>query len=111
MGLKSYKNGAKFEHELCQWFSSQGYYVIYNERNASGAQPVDCIIIKNNIATMVEVKNLDNKTGRFDLNRIEFNQLSSYKRFRECNNTNFIVAIKWNSNLYLIDFRHFTILQ
>lgn len=69
-----------------------------------GAQPVDAITIKNNIATMVEIKNLENKAGRFDLNRVEFNQLSSYKRFRECHNTNFIIAIRWSSNLYLIDF-------
>ena len=69
-----------------------------------GAQPVDSIIIKNNIATMVEIKNLDNSTGRFPLSRVEFNQLSSYKKFRECHNTNFIIAIRWSSNLFLIDF-------
>lgn len=90
--------------QLCKWFSQQGYYVIYNEKNVSGSQPCDIVIIKNNIATLVEVKNLDNSTGRFPLNRVEFNQLSSYKKFRECHNTNFIIAIRWNSNLYLIDF-------
>lgn len=111
MGKKQQALGKSFEQNLCKWFSSQGYYVIYNERNVSGAQPVDSIIIKNNIATMVEIKNLENMTGRFDLSRVEYNQLSSYKRFRECHNTNFIIAIRWSSNLYLIDFRHFTILQ
>ena len=42
--------------------------------------------------------------GRFPLERVEFNQLSSYKRFRECHNTNFLIVIRWGSNLYLIDF-------
>lgn len=110
MGKQSQINGKTFEKKLCEYFSKKGYYVIYNERNASGAQPVDSIIIKNNIATMVEIKNLENKTGRFDLSRIEYNQILSYKRFTECHNTNFIIAIRWNSNLYLIDFRYFTIL-
>ncbi len=35
MGLKSQKNGKKFEDLLCKWFASQDYYVIYNERNVS----------------------------------------------------------------------------
>ncbi len=74
-----------------------------------GAQPVDAIIIKNNIATLVEIKNLDNTTGRFPLSRVEQNQWLSYKKFRECHNTNFIIAIKWSSNLYLVDFRYSTI--
>lgn len=104
MGKKQQALGKSFEQNLCWWFSNQGYYVIYNERNVSGAQPVDSIIIKNNIATMVEIKNLENKTGRFDLSRIEYNQISSYKRFRECHNTNFIIAIKWNDSVYFLDF-------
>ena len=35
MGKKQQALGKSFEQNLCKWFSSQGYYVIYNERNAS----------------------------------------------------------------------------
>lgn len=104
MGKKQQALGKSFEQNLCKWFSSQGYYVIYNEKSVAGSQPCDAIIIKNNVATMVEIKNLENMTGRFDLSRVEYNQLSSYKRFRECHNTNFLIVIRWGSNLYLIDF-------
>ena len=62
MGKQSQINGKNFEQNLCKWFSSQGYYVIYNEKSVAGSQPCDAIIIKNNIATMVEIKNLDNQS-------------------------------------------------
>ena len=104
MGKKSYTNGRKFEEELCDYFSSQGYYVIYNEKGITGAQPCDIVIIKNNIAILVEAKNLDNKSGIFNLDRIEQNQVLAYNKFRSCKNTNFILAIKWKNNIWLIDF-------
>lgn len=62
MGKKQQALGKSFEQNLCKWFSSQGYYVIYNEKSVAGSQPCDEIIIKNNIATMVEIKNLDNQS-------------------------------------------------
>ena len=44
------------------------------------------------------------KVGIFNLDRIEQNQLLSYKRYRECDNINFILAIKWNNSVWFIDF-------
>lgn len=44
------------------------------------------------------------KLGRFPISRIEANQTLSYKAFKECNNTNFILAIKWENSIYFIDF-------
>lgn len=32
------------------------------------------------------------------------NQHLAYKKFRACNNTNFVLAIKWNEKVYFIDF-------
>lgn len=54
--------------------------------------------------TLVEIKNLENPTGKFPLSRIEMNQILSYKSFKRCGNSNFILAIKWNNNIYFIDF-------
>ena len=70
----------------------------------SGSQPVDVVAIKNNIATLIECKNLDNKTGNFNLNRLEANQWKAYEKFKNTNNTNMIIAIKWNNNIYFINF-------
>lgn len=104
MGKKSYDNGKKFEEELCDYFSNQGYYVIYNEKGITGAQPCDIVIIKNNIATLVEAKNLDNKSGLFNLERVEENQRMAFRHFKKCKNSNFILAIKWNNKVWFIDF-------
>lgn len=42
MGKKQQALGKSFEQNLCWWFSSQGYYVIYNERNASRSAASRC---------------------------------------------------------------------
>ena len=103
MSKKQYDLGKKFEEELCWYLSNNKYYVIYNEKGIEGSQPCDVIAIKNNIATLIECKNLENKSGIFNFNRIEANQFLAYKKFSE-KNSNFLLAILWNDNLYLIDF-------
>lgn len=52
----------------------------------------------------MEAKNLENKSGIFNLDRIEMNQILAYNRFRECKNSNFILAIHWNNCIWFIDF-------
>ena len=104
MGKIQYELGKKFEEELCWYLSDEGYYVIYNEKNISGSQPVDIVAIKHNNAILIECKNLENKTGRFSLSRIEQNQWLAYKKLQECNNSNMIIAILWNDNVYFINF-------
>lgn len=103
MGKKQYEVGKKFEEQLCWWFRKNGYYPEYHEKSISGSQNGDITVIKNNIATKVECKNLENTTF-FSLERIEANQWLSYKTFKECNNTNMILAIKNYNNIYFIDF-------
>ena len=44
------------------------------------------------------------KIGLFSLDRIEQNQSLAYKAFKECSNTNMILAILWNNNVYFVDF-------
>lgn len=103
MGYKSQENGKKFEQKLCEYLSKDGYYVIYNEKGVTGSQPCDIIVIKDNKATMIECKNLEG-TGTFPLSRIESNQLHAYRKFKECGNTKFVLAIQWNNSVYIYDF-------
>lgn len=70
----------------------------------SGSQPCDIIAIQNNVATLIECKNLESKSGRFDLNRIEQNQWLAYRKLRQCNSSNMVIAILWNNNVYFINF-------
>lgn len=104
MGLKSYNNGKVFEQQLCEYYSKNGYYVIYNEKGVTGSQCCDIIVIKDNITTLIEAKNLSNKNGIFSFERIEQNQRLAYLKYTSCGNKNFILAIKWNLGVYLIDF-------
>lgn len=53
---------------------------------------------------MIEAKHIENKTGIFSLNNIQANQWSAYERCKICKNTNFILAIKWENNVYFVDF-------
>lgn len=104
MGLKSQTNGKLFEKQLCDFYSKQGYFVIYNEKGIAGSQCCDIVVIKNNIATLIETKNLTNKNGIFNLERIEQNQLLAYKKYTQCHNSHFVLAINWNGGVYLLDF-------
>ena len=103
MSKKQYEVGKSFEETLCWWLSKNGYYVIYNEKGISGSQPCDVIAIRHNIATLIECKNLENKSGIFNFSRIEANQFLAHKKFAE-HNSNFIIAIFWNNNVYFINF-------
>ena len=104
MGKQAQINGKKFEIQLCWWLRKNGYYPEYHEKSASGSQNGDITAIKDNIAYKIECKNLENSTGRFPLSRIEANQTLSYEAFKECSNSNFILAIRWGDNVYFIDF-------
>lgn len=105
MGKQSQINGKEFEKRLCEFYSKKGYFVIYNEKGVIGSQCCDIIVIKNNIATLIEAKNLTNKNGIFNLDRVEQNQLLAYKKYTQCHNSHFILVINWNGGVYLIDFR------
>ncbi len=104
MGKKQYELGKSFEEQLCWYLSDNGYYVMYNEKGITGSQPCDIIAIKNNIATLIECKNLESKSGIFNLNRIEANQIQAYKRLKLTDNSNMVLAICWNDNVYYINF-------
>lgn len=104
MGKQSQINGKEFEEQLCWWFRANGYYPEYHEKSVSGSQNGDITAIKNNIAYKIECKNLESSTGRFPLSRIEANQTLSYKAFKECGNSNYILAVRWRDNVYFIDF-------
>lgn len=96
MGKQAQINGKVFEQKLCRHFSKQGYYVLYMEKGITGSQACDIVIIKHNIATLIEAKNLDNQTGIFNLDRVEQNQRLAYSKFKSCKNSNYVLAINWN---------------
>lgn len=101
--LNSRKLGVLTEEKAKEIFFNKGYWVYQCPSNIKG-QPADLIIAKDNKITLVEVKHC--KNNRFTLNRIEENQLSTYKYFKTKGNTNHKILVKFKDGIYLIDFYH-----
>lgn len=97
------KLGSKFEKDFADFLANQGYWAHYIEGAAhTGSQPCDIIAIKNNNPMLIDCKTLNNKNGLFPLSRLEENQRLAFKKFRQCNNEDFLLAILWQNNVYLI---------
>lgn len=67
-----------------------------------GSQPFDIIAIKDNIPYCIDCKTLANKSGTFNLDRVEENQRLSFQKYRKCGNIYFYLAILWNNDIYRV---------
>lgn len=65
-----------------------------------GSQPCDLIAIKNDRATLIDCKTCN--THLFPIKRIEENQWQAYKRFKECGNNDYVLAINYKDEIYII---------
>lgn len=93
--------GNKFEKELAEILSKEGYWVTnITPKQHIGSQPCDLIAIKNNKTILIDCKT--SKTHLFPISRIEENQWQAYKKYKKCGNTNYYIAIKYNENIYTI---------
>ena len=57
-----------------------------------GSQPCDLIAIKNDRATLIDCKTCN--THLFPIKRIEENQRQAFKKYTECENMRYILAVK-----------------
>lgn len=99
--------GKNTEEKVAEYFAEKGYWVYQFPQSIKG-QPTDLIVVKNNIATLIEVKHC--KNDRFTFNRIEPNQLTTFNFFKSKGNTKHKIAIQFKSGLYLMDFSYIDIL-
>lgn len=87
-----------------------GYWVTFlTPKTHIGSQPCDLIAIKNNKVLLIDCKTC--KTHLFPISRIEENQRQAFKKYTECGNTNFILAIKYNNDIYEIDMKYIDFTQ
>lgn len=102
MDLKSNKKiGNDFERELANILSNKGYWVTFlNPKKYIGSQPADLIVAKNNRVALIDCKTCSNYL--FPVSRIEQNQWSASKKFIECGNSDYYIAIKYMENIYII---------
>lgn len=102
--MNNKKLGNSFEKEFADILRKKGYWVTFlSPKQHIGSQPCDLIAIKNNKPILIDCKTC--KTHLFPIARIEENQRQSFKRYTKCGNTKFILAIKYNNEIYEIDMK------
>ncbi len=100
--MSNKKIGNDFEKEFAEILSKDGYWVtLLTPKQHVGSQPCDLIAIKDNTPILVDCKTC--KTHIFQLRRIEANQWQAHKKYQECGNCNFVLAIKYNEKIFVID--------
>ncbi len=94
--------GNKFEKEMAELLSKNGWWVTFlTPKQNVGSQPADLIAVKNNEAMLIDCKTCSSHL--FPISRIEENQRQAFKRFSQCGNTNYILAIKYKNKIYEIN--------
>ena len=82
IATKSNKSvGNSFEREICDILGKNGFWAHNFAQNKDG-QPADIIAIKNTDTFLIDCKEC--KGNRFELSRMEENQLSSMRKFIRC---------------------------
>lgn len=103
MDLKSNNKilGNNFEKELAEILSKKGYWVtLLTPKQHIGSQPADLIAVKDNRAILIDCKTCSKHL--FPISRIEENQWNASKMYFKCGNTEYLIAIKYNEDIYMI---------
>ena len=94
--------GNNFEFEYAKLLSEKGFWVAYQTpRQHVGSQPCDLIAIKDDNPILIDCKTCNSHL--FPIKRIEENQRQAYKKYKECGNINFILAIKYENKIFEIN--------
>ena len=101
--MKSNKKiGSDFEQLLCRKLSELGFWV-HNFANRSNGQPVDIIAVKDGKPFIIDAKVCSN--GRFQLKRIELNQLLACHKWERCGNGEGLFAFLIEDEVYMLSLR------
>ena len=98
--MSNKKLGNSFETEFCEILSEHGFWCHNLAQNAAG-QPADVIAVKDREAFLIDCKvcSLD----KFQYSRIEENQDLSMSLWNECGNGIGWFALKFDSDIYMVD--------
>lgn len=79
--MNNKKLGNKFERELCERLSGEGFWVHRLTPSATGAQPFDIIAIRNRTAIAIDCKVCSNNA--FSFSRVEANQDAAMQKWTQ----------------------------
>lgn len=95
--------GNNFESEYAKILSKKGYWVVPIVPKKNGSQPCDLIAIKEDIPILIDCK--VSESHLFPLSRVEQNQRLAFRKYLECDNTQYFLVIKYKNRIYKIDMR------
>lgn len=95
--------GTAFEQEVCKMLADNGWWVHFISPNNAGAQPFDIIAVKNGQALAGDCKT--SSTGVFPFSRLEDNQIMAFEKWLACGNSEPMVIIKYQDNVYFVPFQ------
>lgn len=97
--MNNKKLGNKFENELCEILSQNGFWTHPLNANKAG-QPADIIAVKNGKAYLIDAKVCSGDKFFFD--RVEENQDLAMEMWSECGNGFGYFAIKIEGQIYIL---------
>ena len=100
--MNNKKLGNDFEQEMCEKLAQLGYWVHFIVPDARGAQPFDIIAAKDNNPIAVDCKTC--AAGRFNISRLEDNQISAFDLWVACGNGMPHIAVKHHGKIYWIPY-------
>ena len=96
------KLGKLFEDRFTQYLYDKGYWVTFLERNRRGQQPFDFIGAKDGNVIVGDCKTC--KKNYIGIDRLEFDQIASFEKYLKRGNSNCIVAVEHDNNIYKVDY-------
>lgn len=91
--MNNKKLGTQFEQEFCELLKQMGYWVHFISPDRTGSQPFDIIAVRNNKPYAFDCKTCE--SDKFNISRLEDNQIMAFEKWVRCGNTDPIIAIKW----------------
>lgn len=99
--MSNKSEGTKFEQEIANKLYENGWWVHLIQQSKNG-QPADIIAVKDNAAVLIDCK--DCKGKKFDLTRVEENQLNAMHSFVSRSFGQGLFVIKMNGEIYFINY-------
>ena len=99
--MSNKSEGTKFEQEIANKLYENGWWVHLIQQNKNG-QPADIIAVKDDTAVLIDCK--DCKGKKFDLTRVEENQLNAMNSFVSRSYGQSLFVIRMNGEIYFINY-------
>lgn len=100
--MNNKKLGTEFEREICRKLQHDGWWVHFIEPKQNGSQPFDIIAVRYGRAVAIDCKTCAD--DRFNISRLEDNQIFAFDRWLKCGNDMPEVVVKHEDSIYVIPY-------